>query len=139
MIARRNSRPARSRRAFTLMEILLALAILVILAGTGTLVYVRIQKQANVDAAKNQIHSFESCMEKYHLDVGAYPSSLQDLRNPPANVAKWQGPYIDKEVLEDPWGRAYHYQVDGTGDGYELYSSGPDGVAGNADDIGHKQ
>ena len=135
MSLRRSSRPAHRRNAFTLMEILLALAILVILAGTGGYAIIQIQKQAKIDATKAQLSSFKGVLDNFHLQLGVFPAALQDLRTRPANMPNWNGPYLDMDAFNDPWGRPYHYQTDAAGDTYELFSAGPDGVEGTADDI----
>jgi general secretion pathway protein G len=56
-----------------------------------------------------------------------------------ANPAKWDGPYLDKTVPADPWGKPYQYASPGThnADGYDVWSNGPDGVSGTDDDIGN--
>lgn len=85
-------------------------------------------------------------MMKYRMDLGSFPSQAQGLSAlelPPADkalAAKWQGPYIDssKELL-DPWKQPYHYRFPGLHNpqGYDVWSSGPDGQSGTADDIGN--
>jgi len=136
MFARRNRR----RRGFTLMEVLLVLAILVILGSFVTVGYVQLQKRANIDAARGQIGMLESAVDLYTLGVGTPPSTQQglealrvapsDLRNP----RKWAGPYIKEQLPFDPWGQPYQYeQIDS--ETYKIWSNGPDGQQGNEDDI----
>jgi general secretion pathway protein G len=137
----------RSRRAFTLMEVLLVLAILVILGSLVGVGYLRIQQNANKEAAKAQIMMLEEAVQHYALAVGTLPSDeqgLNALRFAPAelkNPAKWSGPYLEKEIPADPWGGAYQYQVvsqgnvDPTMPSFRIWSNGPDGQNGTEDDI----
>ena len=136
-------RTLRRRRGFTLMEILLVLAILVVLGSLVTVGYVQIQKNAMIDSAKTQIRMFDSAIGMYRLDVGKYPSGDQGLQAlrlqpPDAPVNKWRGPYISIEIPLDPWGTAYQYQemTDALNQpNFEVMSNGPDGNNGTADDI----
>lgn len=133
----------RRRRGFTLMEILLVLAILVVLGSLVTFGYVTIQRNAMMDSAKTQIRMFEQAVDMYRLDVGKYPSGDQGLQAlrlqpPDAPVNKWRGPYIQVEIPTDPWGNAYQYQeiTDSLNQpSFEVTSNGPDGANGTADDI----
>ena len=138
------NRTKRRRRAgFTLMEILLVLAILVVLGSLVTFGYVTIQRNAMMDSAKTQIRMFEQAVDMYRLDVGKYPSGDQGLQAlrlqpPDAPVNKWRGPYIQVEIPTDPWGNPYQYQeiTDSLNQpSFEVMSNGPDGANGTADDI----
>ena len=133
----------RRRPGFTLMEILLVLAILVVLGSLVTVGYVRIQQNALIDSAKTQIRMFEEAVGMYRLDVGKFPSGdqgLQALRLEPPDAAanKWRGPYLEIDVPMDPWGNAYQYQeiTDSLNQPtFEIMSNGPDGANGTNDDI----
>lgn len=136
----------RRHTGFTLIEVLLVLVILVIL---GSLVGIQIrgaQKKALVNAAKSQVQAFDTPLQSYLLDMGQFPSSsagLEALRSAPAESqgqgSKWQGPYLDKGVPPDPWGRPYQYISPGrhNADSYDAWSLGPDGADGTDDDIGN--
>ena len=134
----------RPREAFTLIEVLLVLVILVIL---GSLVGIQIrsaQKKGLVNSAKAQVGMFKTPLDMYQLDLGSYPSSssgLEALRTAPGDVqdSKWQGPYLEKAVPADPWGRQYQYANPGkhNTDGYDVWSLGPDGADGTDDDVGN--
>jgi general secretion pathway protein G len=92
--------------------------------------------------AKAQIEAFSRALDAYRLDTGAYPSSeegLKALLDRPSGSAKWNGPYLQKAVPDDPWGRPYVYRVPGTKSDYDLYTFGRDGQqggSGDAADIG---
>jgi general secretion pathway protein G len=136
--------PKRRRRAgFTLVEVLLVLAILVIIASLGIANYSRAQRKAYVNAAKAQVEQLSSLVKQYQIDVGDFPSSLQALLQPPPdlpNPAKWNGPYLEKATLPlDPWERPYEYQYPGIHNPElpDIFSAGPDGVKGTQDDVGN--
>src|SRR5262245_4817912 len=134
-----NRRPRRNR-GFTLMEILLVLAILVVLGSMVGVGYVKIQQNAMKNAAKTQITLLEDAVKHYTLDVGSPPSALEYLINPPPDIArpeKWQGPYLEKTTLpQDPWNQDFLYEiVDQATAKFKISSMGPDQQPGSADDI----
>jgi general secretion pathway protein G len=53
---------------------------------------------------------------------------------PTENADKWSGPYLDKEIPPDPWGRPYQYSSPGRNGPYDLFSFGKDGRAGGTGD-----
>ncbi len=137
-------RSADSRKAFTLIEVLLVLAILVIMASAVAVNYIGRQKEALKDKAKVDIDLLESALKMYHLDLHTYPTTdqgLEALRQPPAglpNPEQWgPEPYLEKEVPLDPWHKPYQYACPGRVNTqfYDIWSLGPDGVDGSQDDI----
>jgi general secretion pathway protein G len=134
----------RRRQGFTLMEVLLVLAILVILGSMVGFFIAGMQKGAYQDLARTQIGMFENQLDVYRLHIGSYPNTnqgLQSLRVPPAdlqNPAKWRGPYSQKEIPTDPWGNNYQYELIGP-EQYRIWSIGPDGVSGTEDDVANTQ
>lgn len=134
------ARRMRRRRGFTLMEILLVLAILVILGSIVGVSYNMIRKNALIDSAKTQINLLEQAVNHYQLDVGNYPPTLSELLvQGDAPQGKWRGPYYAGTQLPlDPWGAEYNYVVDSDGRENErvrIYSNGPDRQEGSGDDV----
>ncbi len=87
--------------------------------------------------ASLQIGNLATACKLYKLDVGALPSSLQDLLVLPAgmNQKQWQGPYLDGQAIpRDPWGQPF-VLVNNPGERVSIRSSGPDLQAGTPDDI----
>jgi general secretion pathway protein G len=118
---------------FTLLELLVVIVIIGLLAGLVAPRYFDQIGKSNTKIAKAQIDSLEKALDQYRLDVGSYPTSEQGLPSlftKPANVDKWQGPYLKKPVPPDPWGRAYLYKSPGEHSDYDLYSYGSDGQPG---------
>jgi general secretion pathway protein G len=135
----------RDRAAFTLMEVLLVLVILVILGSLAVNVFSGVRKSANIQAAQVQVDALSKACQTYSIAMNTFPSTLDDLRVAPnlPNAASWAGPYIDRNMNEvaDPWGNPYQYQYPGSRYGEEkpdIWSWGPDGQNGTADDIYNK-
>ena len=121
---------------FTLVELLVVLAILGMLAA---LVGPQVLNQlggAKSKSATIQIRDFEQALELYKLDVGRFPRSgegLEALVRQPSGAKGWNGPYLKKDELPmDPWGNPYEYRVSGSR--IEIISYGADGRAGGSDE-----
>jgi general secretion pathway protein G len=129
------------------MEVLLVLAILVILGSMVAMSFSNVLGDSDRKAAQAQVGLFEPALKMYFLHMKQYPSTgagLEALRNPPgelANPAKWQGPYLESPIPLDPWDRPYMYASPGARnpDSFDVWSLGPDGADGTADDIGNWQ
>lgn len=136
----KSRKPTADRRGFTLMEVLLVLAILVVLASLSTVFIRRMQQQAYISAAQTEISNLGSALELYQIDLLSYPDTnqgLQALRQPPAelkNPARWKGPYLKNDIQLDPWGNPYQYQLTSP-ETFVISSAGPDGTPGTEDDI----
>lgn len=131
---RRRARHTQRADGFTLLELLVVLAILALLAG---LVAPRVFNQlagAKSGTAKIQIRNVESALELYRLDMGRYPTQnegLEGLVSPPADTSKWRGPYLGKkDGLVDPWDVPYRYRIPGENGEFDIYSLGADKAEG---------
>ncbi len=137
-------RTRRQRGGFTLMELMLVLLILVVLASVVSVSVVTIRRNANNRVARAQVGMLEEALQYYQSDVGALPADFTALYNPPAelqNSKKWQGPYLDKQIANDPWGNPYTFEI--SQDEFSLQrptikSSGPDRQPGTGDDISNR-
>ena len=117
---------------FTLIEILVVMAIIGMLAVMVAPNIFNQQAGARRDAALAQISALEAALDTYRLDVGQYPDSLEGLVENDSGRAAWNGPYLRREVPLDPWGNEYVYDSDGRG--FTLVSYGPDGERGGEGD-----
>lgn len=122
-----------NQRGFTLMELLVVLAILGLLMG---LVGPQVLNQlggAKTKTAALQIADLEQTLEMYKLDVGRFPNTEQGLDalvNKPAGVVGWNGPYLKSDVPLDPWNGDYVYTYPGQHGDFDIVTYGQDGAPG---------
>ena len=62
-------------RAFTLMELLVAIAIIGILASLSMVVIARVREKGRETEARRQIRALVNAINEYHSDTGTYPVS----------------------------------------------------------------
>ena len=124
----------RQDAGFTLVELLVVLAILTMLAtfvGPKVLGYLG---KARSDTARVQISAIVSALELYAIDNGGYPPQdfgLNALVQPPPGAPRWNGPYLKKATgLLDPWGRTYGYRIDGATGQFNVFTLGRDNAVG---------
>jgi general secretion pathway protein G len=129
---------ANRRAGFTLIELIVVIAIIASLATiVGPLVF-RNVGDAKTTAAKGQIEILSTALQQYRVDNGAFPTSaqgLEALRTIPTSgevPTNWRGPYLSKNIPLDPWGKPYVYASPGVANAttFDLYSFGKDGRAG---------
>jgi general secretion pathway protein G len=129
----RTNRGLHRQGGFTLMELLVVLAILGLLMS---LVGPRVLSQlggAKTKTTAIQIKDLAQSLEMYKLDVGRFPSTEQGLNalvQRPADVVGWNGPYLKSNVPVDPWNRPYIYKCPGEHGEFDIYSYGQDGSPG---------
>lgn len=136
LLPRRAARLIASRRpGYSLMEVLIAVAIIAVLA---TLVGPRLLGQldrSKVTAANTQIRMIETSLDTLRLDIGRYPTGEEGLillETPNESVqGMWAGPYLDGGLPADPWGNPYQYEPAASPtDRGEVFSFGADGAEG---------
>lgn len=136
-------RPLRSRAGFSLVEMLIVIALIAVI-GTLTIGKLgNIFGGAQEDVAQQFVrNSLSAPLLKYRIDTGSYPGTEQGLQSLVAapngvKAGKWKGPYIER-LQDDPWGKPYQYRFPGVKNvgGYDVWSFGPDGVE-SGDDIGN--
>jgi general secretion pathway protein G len=132
MLSLRKKRNRDAQEGFTLIEVIVAIAIGAIFLGVVAPNVMKWWRSAKVSGAKSQLRAFESSIAAYNLDTNTSPETLRDLVQPPADEllrSKWQGPYLKKkEIPLDPWGAKYQYKPTPNAEhDYELYSYGPKG------------
>ena len=126
------------QRGFTLIELMVVIAILALLGGVvAPRVFDRLKK-ARPEKAKIDIKQIGLALDMYAADNGQYPTTEQGLdaliRKPtsPPEPMNWTTRYVDPTNFEDPWAAVYIYESPSTHEGYDydLYSLGADGQEG---------
>jgi len=134
-----HSAPHMPRRSgFTLIELVVVIAIIATLAAVVAPAVFRNVGDAKQGSAKSQIETLGLALTSYRMDNDAFPTTEQglaalrtapDVGEPPRN---WRGPYLTRVVPTDPWGRPYVYAAPGVENptSYDLYTLGRDGRPG---------
>lgn len=135
--------PSPSARAgFTLLELIIVIAIIAVLAALVGPAVFRNVGDAKTSAAKSQIEMLSTALAAYRLDNDVYPTGDQGLdalreRTTTGDAPRnWRGPYLSRAVPVDPWGRPYVYIAPGVANptAFDLYTLGRDGQPGGADE-----
>lgn len=131
-----------SHQGFTLLEVLIAIALLAAIAALLISNLDKILGGGNKEIARIFVNeTLETPLMTYRVHMGNYPSTEEGLAalkdKPSDDASNWQGPYI-KKLSDDPWGNAYQYAFPGTHntESYDIWSYGPDGKE-SSDDIGN--
>ena len=116
---------------FTLLEILVVIAILGLLIGLVAPAALRQLGGARLSIARQSVERLAGVLDLYKLDVGSYPAGDQGLValvEQPTGITNWSGPYLKGGVPMDPWNHPYIYRnpSNRAGHDYDLCSNGPD-------------
>jgi general secretion pathway protein G len=144
--AQHDNDPRTPRRSagFTLLELLVVLAILGLLAAIVGPQVIKYLSSSKTQTASVQVKNIAAGLELYRLDAGRYPTpeeGLDALMKQPAQVPIWNGPYMGQASgLIDPWGNPYRFKAPGDHGEIDVFSYGSDnapGGTGEAKDVGN--
>ena len=137
-------RRRRDDDGFTLLEMLVVLAIMGLLAAIIAPQVLKYLGTSRAQTAKVQIQNVDAALQLFRLDVGRFPTQeegLAALVTAPSTAPGWNGPYMQKATaLTDPWGAPYLYHVPGKHAEIDVYTLGSDkaeGGTGEAADVGN--
>ena len=133
----------KSRKGFTLLEIVIAIALLAIIVGAVVTNVEGIFSSGQESVARMFVEeTVKTPLMQYRINMGSYPSTEEGLaalvNAPEQRRERWKGPYVSK-LPEDPWGNPYKYRYPGVKNpsSYDVWSTGPDKQDGTDDDIGN--
>ena len=127
---------------FSLVYLLVIIAIVIVLAAVAAPRLLKQQEKARRAQAANDIDELGLALDIYANNNGTYPTTEQGLKSlwekPIAQPipTNWQGPYLDRPILKDPWSRDYVYIYPGRHNkyDYDLVSCAKDGIMGGKGD-----
>jgi general secretion pathway protein G len=133
-VEKHRMRAMRFQAGFTLVEMLVVLAIIGLIVGLVGPRILGYLSDSKIKTARIQIDSFSSALDLFYLDNGRYPTSsegLTALMQKPANASAWNGPYLRGNVTpKDPWGNPYVYHSPSQYGPYDIMSLGPEAREG---------
>jgi len=124
-------------KGFTFIETIVAISIILILSAATGFSAVKYVERARIAAGRNQIETFRLALQSYLLDCGIYPTEAQGLQalwEKPVlapSPGRWEGPYVDRQIPNDPWGNKFLYKNPGDKNlPFSIVTYGADGKAG---------
>ncbi len=99
----------RRRGGFTLLEVLIVMAIIIVIMSLGGVYAFRAFEDGNKKAAKAKAYALGNAAQIYYTNYKSFPETLQQLVSPPDG----HEPYVDPATLIDPWGKEFQYDSTG--------------------------
>lgn len=114
---------------YTLMELLVVVAILGLLAGIAAPEMERYFAHGQESAAETKIANLVASLRLFRSDTGRFPTNAEGLNAllaAPPGTENWDGPYVrSTAALDDPWGHRFIYRAPGEHGEFDLFSRGP--------------
>jgi general secretion pathway protein G len=137
-----NALTARRNRGFTLIELLVVMGIIAVLAAILLPNLAGKTEDAKIKAAKADLSTIRGALSVFEIDNDRFPTTEEGLAalvtKPAADLPNWKHKYLQTTQPSpvDPWGHPFVYRCPGTGgNDYDLFSTGPSGREGDADNI----
>ncbi len=130
----------KKRKGFTLVEILVVIAIIALIGSFALPTITKRLGFAKKNLVRSKMTLIEGALDQFMLDCGRYPmeeEAIEALIEAPADLEeKWAGPYLKRSQVVDPWNHEYVYFAEGVVNigSYDLMSYGADGVEGGEGD-----
>ncbi|MCB9844410.1 MAG: type II secretion system major pseudopilin GspG [Phycisphaeraceae bacterium] len=136
-----NSKLARRRSGFTLIEVLIVIAIILTLTGLVGVALFQRRDEAKVDLTKTDMNTIKSAMKQFYMHFERYPTTDEGIAvlwdktrlEDPELEDKWGG-YLEKKLETDKWGHEWGYEQMAY-NAYKIWSVGPDGEEETDDDL----
>jgi general secretion pathway protein G len=130
-------RRLRAKAGYTLIEVLIVLAIIALLVALVGPRLFSLYDKAKAQTTTTEITTLKTALDTMQIDIGRYPSEQEGLnllvQAPGQGVANWSGPYLSSaEVPKDKWGNPYLYVPAPEGGQPQVGSYGADGKAGGS-------
>mgnify|MGYP001210087436 CR=1 FL=1 len=134
---------SRNMRAFTLVELLIVIAIMLLLSGVVAVNLMQRRDVSEIKVQQIQIDQIANAIEQFRMDMRRYPTVDEGLavlwdQELMEDSVGWSGPYLNDPIVSDQWGREYEYVFPGelrSAKHFDIRSSGPDGEMNTEDDI----
>lgn len=137
--------PRTRRRGFTLVEVLIAIAIVAVLGGLVAINFLGTEERQQPRLAQIELDSLKDALTQFYLAYDRYPTDDEGIAvlwdsesletEDDAERDSWQ-PFLNDPADEDIWGNPWNYRAESEyGDRYDLWSNGPDGEEDTDDDI----
>ena len=133
------------RRAFTILELLIVIAILLAIGGIVLINVIGAKDRADIGVTQVQMQALEDALQRFRVDMKRYPSEEEGVvvlwsttsLDDEEQASAWGGPYLEKPVMKDQWGSEWVYRNPSETEGlpYDLVSLGPDQAEGTDDDL----
>ncbi len=130
----------KTQRGFSLIEIMVVLAIMGLLAAIVAPNVMNALSQGKDKKVRADFTSLETALKMYKMDNGFYPTSEQGLEALVSKPSSAPEPrtYPDEGYMprlpKDPWQYDYVYLSPGEGRPYEIFTLGADGLEGGEEE-----
>lgn len=140
-----SKRQVRTRAAFTLIEVMIVIAIILALSGLVGVAVFQQRERAKYQMAEIELKSIQQAMKHFRLAYDRWPTEEEgiavlwdkEILDQEADQTAWTK-LLDSPMPEDKWGNEWGYRpISENGDEsmFDLWSNGPDGEEGTEDDI----